>query len=703
MTDPQTMSTDPRQTVLEKVGPDALRQMHQRLREVVVKLDALDQYNWLQYAPRLEGRVSFTRLSRQMAQMKADLNDYFGRQRQLYVDYIRDHPPVVSEDFRGVPVAKAHEIETEVRYHLWLDDVVMRRDWWDVEAMSMATDVKKLEGIMADHLEPVVGEAAEALTRALGSGKAGWNRMTPALARKLVEWGVPGTDQSAEALRRALADRIKNRVQGAYLGDGAGRVLAAATWEYDTKAKQMIVRYLGTQDTLVPGSAIQAVRELAGEAARRGFSLAFHAGDSAQHVFATLGFVREGPLVVMAAEEVGGLAAGFPSTPVGWLRPGFLEGSGRVFSEFTGDTEALMKELVESWPTATANSGQAQAAIAKFGSRMKDVEYQNITTQEAASMHLYVLRAQDGSLDAVALVREAAGKPLYGDRFGARPGRTGSGREMMRHLSGLDSAKENGFLLNSTENAEGFYERIGMTRVADPKGWTGAEYFFGPAEAGTFASGLTGGGVQFGGAISFELGVAGSGDWLRAHKIRGVVDEITAATHRKLVDTLAEGLEEGESIAELSERVQKLDPVFGPVRGERIARTEILTANRMGSYQMAADHGSGRKRWRAMVGDPRTREWHEVVNRQEVGIQENFTVPNKEGIEEHLFLPGVPAEGEEVSAGNLINCRCLVQYIREGVTDEAAMALNQHGLDRAKVKSPGPVYSSLEPIPLRAD
>jgi hypothetical protein len=667
--------------VVEKAGAQNLRRAHAVLRESVIKLDALDHYHWLQYVPRLPGRVPFSVLARQMAEFKAALMDYWERQKQLWVRYILEHPPTEADVFGGVRVEKAGEIEGELRFHFWIDDVVARRAWWDDETMSVAEDVRILEGLFNDYLTEAVGQAGEAAMTAEGVGKAGWNKLTGQLARKFQEWGVPGTDRSAEALRMALKDRALYKVQGAYLGDGAGRLIAAATWSTDRRQGLLIVRYLGTQDALVPGAAAQAVRELAGEASRRGLSLAITAGDETASTLRALGFIRQGPHMVMAADEVGGLAAGFTETLPGWIRPGFLEGPARTFTANVTNYEELLAE-VYGW-TPGINQTAARLAVKR--------------AQVNPGERLAILRGPDASLHAVA---NYSGPGLPGEvnlhLLGAVPGKTGAGREMMRRMAKVAADEGRGLGLHSARDAVNFYRRLGIPEK-------GTQYFsLTQAEAQQFASGLTGGGTGFHGGISWDLAVEGSGDWMRQHKIRRVVDEIDATTHQNLVETLAEGREQGESVQQLAQRVQQLDQTtFSYYRGERIARTEILTANRYGRYVMARENGATSKRWRSKVGDPRTREWHEIVNRQEVPIDQNFRVPNKEGDIEELFMPGVPGEGRDVSPGNIINCRCLPQFIKVGVTDERAMRMNQHGL-AGGVRAPGPLFASIEEVAVRA-
>jgi hypothetical protein len=152
-------------------------------------------------------------------------------------------------------------------------------------------------------------------------------------------------------------------------------------------------------------------------------------------------------------------------------------------------------------------------------------------------------------------------------------------------------------------------------------------------------------------------------------------------------------------VEQLARRIMRLDSAFNWTRAERIARTETLAATHRGKWQIDKAHGCQQKRWKAMVGDPRTRDWHEQVNNQTVGIDEFYIVPNHAGEEQKLFLPCDYENG--ATGDNTINCRCVSQGIRFGVTDDATMSLDQFGLVDGR-KAPGPVYASLEPIEVAA-
>lgn len=661
-----------------------------RPRTPVRKAAEISAESWLKAGlPKGHGLPSPRVMAGQMALLAERLLLVLRVQQERYARYVEEHPPALAPIHKDA--VNDLPLEAINTYHTWLEGVALRREWWRDEAVRFELDQIELSDVLLEALEEAVGTGGEAARRALGALRAGFTPVgqveAQGLLKELAAY-ASSNNLEAQAIYQAIADRAAGRaLRAAVLRDGAGRVVGAVS--YRTVGDVLVVGHLGAVDGAAPGTGVQLVRELAGIAAKEGKGITLAAPLEAQPFFSGLGFApdAEGGLR-LAAQAATTLAEGTGPLP-GWVRVGWLQGSTRTFEEVTGDVVALEAELAESWEIATANFGQAQAALANFKNRAKDVALENMTAEEAASMHLYTLRAKDGSLDAVALMRETAGKPLYGDRFGARPGRTGAGREMMRNLANLDSARENGFVLNSTESAEGFYARLGMTQTKARGGWTGAEYYFKPEEARAFASGLTGESA-FAGQISWELAVAGASDWLRNHKIPGVVDEVSKTTHKALVDALAYGLERGESTQQLAYRVRQLDNVFGPVRAERIARTEVITANRAGGYQMGKEAGCQEHEWRSRVESTRTRDWHRGAHKQRVPYDQPYTVYNRLGEPQQLMYPGDTSLG--AGPDNVIQCRCSERHIKPGVTDDETLGIHEHGLADGPA-APGPVVA----------
>jgi len=132
--------------------------------------------------------------------------------------------------------------------------------------------------------------------------------------------------------------------------------------------------------------------------------------------------------------------------------------------------------------------------------------------------------------------------------------------------------------------------------------------------------------------------------------------EINETTYNALRDDLkkaiAEGIEAGESIPDLTARVlSATDDVYAMMsdtRAEMIARTETMGSISFGQQVVYEAEGVEEKEWLS-TPDQDTREDHAAANGQVVKINEAFNVGGEE-----LMYPVDP----NGSAGNVINCRC---------------------------------------------
>lgn len=138
---------------------------------------------------------------------------------------------------------------------------------------------------------------------------------------------------------------------------------------------------------------------------------------------------------------------------------------------------------------------------------------------------------------------------------------------------------------------------------------------------------------------------------------------------------LAEGRAAEESIPQMAARVDALlgDADRWTNRATTIARTEVLSANNMGSRDAARatsavlgeDPDAVIKEW-VSANDSRTRETHADADGQQVmGLDAAFDVGG-----ESLEVPGDPSGSPETT----INCRCVAIYIYPGDPEYAAAA-----------------------------
>lgn len=124
--------------------------------------------------------------------------------------------------------------------------------------------------------------------------------------------------------------------------------------------------------------------------------------------------------------------------------------------------------------------------------------------------------------------------------------------------------------------------------------------------------------------------------------------EVNDTTWDALRASLVEGIEAGEGIGQLAERVDAvmLDRIKSSK--EAIARTEVTAASTIGTQESWRQSGVvAGKEWIAAL-DNRTRDTHVHAHGQIVGIDDNFNVGGATG----------PGPGMMSSAAESVNCRC---------------------------------------------
>lgn len=142
--------------------------------------------------------------------------------------------------------------------------------------------------------------------------------------------------------------------------------------------------------------------------------------------------------------------------------------------------------------------------------------------------------------------------------------------------------------------------------------------------------------------------------WLDARARRFAV-QVNETTWAALKDALGEGMDAGESIDQLSERVKGIFTDATQRRAEVIARTEVVSAFNSGG--LAAAKASGvvtGKTWLSAL-DTRVRDSHAEAHGQTVGIDEDFTVGSGSG----------PAPGDLGVAEEDIQCRCTMTWVMD--------------------------------------
>lgn len=662
-------------------------------RQPVRKAAELEAEKWLKAGlPKGHGLAPIRAMAMQMATLTETLQSVFRAQQERYARYVETHPPLLA------PISKAaiRDLPPEAleTYHTWLESVVLGTE--PGEGARFTLERAELSAALTEALEEAIGTGAEGARRALGALGPGFAPLGRVEARRLladIAAYKKAPSPEARAVYQAVADRAKgNATRAAVLRDGAGRLLGAVSFR--TATDSLDVSHLGALEGLVPGTGVQLLRELAAVAATEGKGLSVEAVAEAEGFFQSMGFARdpEGRLRLSAAR-----AARLVSDPAGlgagWIRVGWLEGPDVAF--VVGDpwalgAKALAKELGEQWGAQLGSGGAfAVQGVGEAVRAIEQVEEGLVAREAAEMMRLAVLRGAESRVLAVAQFDTRPGSLRIGWLGTGPDAPAGTGRRMMRELSALAAKDGKGIVLQADPAAVGFYERLGMRNLGPGREF--ATFAFTPQEALAFASGLTGS-TRFAGQLTWELAVAGASDWLRLRKIPGVVDEVSETTHQALVEALARGLDEGETTQELAWRVRHLDKVFGRTRAERIARTEVLTANRHGGYLMGKEAGCAEHEWRAHTESPRTRDWHRSAHKQRVPYGHPYTISNREGELEQLLYPGDTSLG--AGPDNVINCRCSEYRLKPGVIDDETLGIGEY--DQAGgPTAPGPVTAGV--------
>jgi HK97 family phage portal protein len=163
-------------------------------------------------------------------------------------------------------------------------------------------------------------------------------------------------------------------------------------------------------------------------------------------------------------------------------------------------------------------------------------------------------------------------------------------------------------------------------------------------------------------AVGFDMQARMVRQFLKENIDRAIIVP-NDTTRRLLRMSLADGVQRGETLSELSNRVQE---VFDVRRANTatIARTEALSALNFAAIEGYAQSGAvdevewATSRDEMVRGNKPHDEWsHVVMDRKVVKIGDLWTVPRNRGAgSETLRRPGDP----KGSAGNIINCRCRV-------------------------------------------
>lgn len=170
------------------------------------------------------------------------------------------------------------------------------------------------------------------------------------------------------------------------------------------------------------------------------------------------------------------------------------------------------------------------------------------------------------------------------------------------------------------------------------------------------------GAIKHGMTPSFDVFNPGVSAWIREYTAK-LAGSVADTTLRDLSKTLADGLENGETILQLRDRVGN---VIGPeaceYRAEMIAATEVSRAESAGQQEQMKQFGAVRKVWRA---NPDACEWCQEIDGMTIDIEQVFfeqgtsiTITTEDGSEKSASLDYGDTDTPPLHPW----CRCDVAY-----------------------------------------
>jgi len=123
---------------------------------------------------------------------------------------------------------------------------------------------------------------------------------------------------------------------------------------------------------------------------------------------------------------------------------------------------------------------------------------------------------------------------------------------------------------------------------------------------------------------------------------------INEETARALTEQIRQGLQAGEDMLRIAERITEVYDQAVGFRSLRIARTEVISASNRGVLAAYEAGGAQSKQW-VTAGDEHVRETHQAAEGQVRGVHEPFVVGA--ALLDHPGDPKGPAK-------EIVNCRC---------------------------------------------
>lgn len=145
--------------------------------------------------------------------------------------------------------------------------------------------------------------------------------------------------------------------------------------------------------------------------------------------------------------------------------------------------------------------------------------------------------------------------------------------------------------------------------------------------------------------LSFDVLQPGLVAYTEVHAAR-LVTQISQTTEKAIADAVAAGIEAGESVEDIAQRIRESEAAFGKARAELVARTETTQVTNQVQRRSLSDYAreegvAVRKQW-LTARDSRVRDSHQRLDGETVLVDEAFSDGQTE--------PGQP------------NCRCTLLF-----------------------------------------
>lgn len=158
--------------------------------------------------------------------------------------------------------------------------------------------------------------------------------------------------------------------------------------------------------------------------------------------------------------------------------------------------------------------------------------------------------------------------------------------------------------------------------------------------------------------VGFNIQSPRAQEWLR-NKAQRFAEIVNETTWNELKESLIEGMQNGEEINALAERIQHIFQIADVNRSHTIARTEVIGASNAGSFMTFQTSDVVEKKEWLTARDEKVRPTHQAADGQVVGINEPFNIGGSA-----LMFPGDPSG----PPGEIINCRCtILPVLKEGL------------------------------------